>query len=64
MTWLFGIVDTEAKKRAGYKTRSGSCMDRGFRDLEYDLGIVWMNGPGGGLHYEDFWDLVAERVVL
>jgi dimethylaniline monooxygenase (N-oxide forming) len=64
VTWLFGQIDIEAKRRAGYSTREGSCRDRGFHKLEYNPGIFWMSGVGGALHHNDFWDLVASRVFV
>jgi dimethylaniline monooxygenase (N-oxide forming) len=64
ITWLFSQIDVEAKRRAGYTTRTGTCRDRGFHQLEYSTGIFWMNAPGGALHHSDFWDLVASRVIV
>jgi dimethylaniline monooxygenase (N-oxide forming) len=64
VTWLFGQIDVEAKRRAGYSSRQGSCIARGFHQLEYNPGIFWMNSAGGALHHSDFWDLVASRVIV
>jgi dimethylaniline monooxygenase (N-oxide forming) len=64
VTWLFSQIDIEAKRRAGYTTREGSCRDRGFHKLEYSPGVFWMSNTGGALHHSDFWDLVASRVIV
>jgi dimethylaniline monooxygenase (N-oxide forming) len=64
ITWLFGKIDVEAKRRAGYHSREGSCKERGFYKLDYSPGIFWMSGVGGALHHSDFWDLVSSRVIV
>ncbi|KAF1846034.1 flavin-binding monooxygenase-like protein-like protein [Cucurbitaria berberidis CBS 394.84] len=64
VSWLFGLIDAEAKKRAGYFTRGKESQERGFEQLDYSPGIFWMNSAGGALHHKDFWDLIASRVVV
>lgn len=62
ISWIFGKVDAEAKKRAGYFTRGKECQERGFNKLDFNPGIFWQNSPGGALHHKDFWDVISSRV--
>ncbi|KAH7348251.1 hypothetical protein BKA66DRAFT_477223 [Pyrenochaeta sp. MPI-SDFR-AT-0127] len=64
ISWIFGQVDIEAKKRAGYLTRGQESRERGFDKLDFSPGIFWQNSPGGALHHRDFWDLIALRVIV
>ncbi|KAF2875704.1 putative dimethylaniline monooxygenase [Massariosphaeria phaeospora] len=63
LTFVFGLVDREARKRANYHGRP-EATTRGFDKLDYSPGVFWQNNAGGALHHADFWDLVAEKVMV
>ncbi|KAF2111413.1 flavin-binding monooxygenase-like protein-like protein [Lophiotrema nucula] len=57
--WVFGQAEAQMQKRAAYKTRPST---KGFEKLQPENEIFWLNGTGGVLHHDDFFELVAEHV--